>query len=268
MSIETPSIPPTTDQPKKKNCFLWGCGSVVILFVITFCCLGTLVVLPFVSDFDPFNLKEVIGENFNLEDFIDDPSQFPDLDEFDPFQEDVPPTEDSSGPADTDTSGQTDTDTSVSGPDASSIPMEYYTASDFSASFLYPSGWEIEVEDYAVTFYEPNSYTYLYIGEDLIDEGYTAAQIASDVAESIRVESQEGTFMLLSSMPWMTEDGEDAYLNLMEWTDEDGYYTWAYDLEIVLGETNTFFFISGEEQEEIAFYGDLLEIIADSFSRQ
>ena len=124
------------------------------------------------------------------------------------------------------------------------------------------------MEDYSVTFYDPESYTYLYVGEDVLDEGYTAAEVASEVVESIREESQEGTFLLVSSEPWMAEDGEDAHLNLMEWTDLDGYYTWAYDLEIVLGEYNTFFFISGEEPEDIALYGDLLEIIADSFSRQ
>ena len=114
----------------------------------------------------------------------------------------------------------------------------------------------------------PIAYTYLYVGEDLVDEGYTAAMVASEVVESIREESEEGTFQLVSSMPWLVGDGEDAHLNLMEWTDLDGYYTWAYDLEIVLGEYNTFFFISGEEPEDIALYGDLLEIIADSFSRQ
>ena len=64
MSIETPSIPPTTDQPKKKNCLLWGCLSVVILVVISICCLGSLVVLPFVTDFDPFNLRDLCRREF------------------------------------------------------------------------------------------------------------------------------------------------------------------------------------------------------------
>lgn len=171
-------------------------------------------------------------------------------------------------PTVTDTATPESADVPESFNDASSIPLEYYSASDFSATFLYPSGWEIEVEDYAVTFYEPDSFTYLYVGEDVVDEGYTAAQIASDVMDSIREESQEGTFQLVSSMPWMAEDGEDAHLTQMEWTDLDGYYNWAYELEIVLGEYNTFFFIAGEEPEDIALYGDLLEIIVDSFSRQ
>ena len=252
MSIETPSIPPTSDQPKKNNCLLWGCVSVVILVVISCCCIGSLVIVPFVTDFDPFNLRNFVDDNFNPGDYLDDDFDF-DSDEDSYF-----PDESESESADLPESYN----------DASSIPLEYYSASDFSATFLYPSGWEIEVEDYAVTFYDPNSFTYLYVGEDLVDEGYTAAQVASDVMESIREESQEGTFQLVSSMPWPDEDGEDAHLNQMEWTDLDGYYTWAYDLEIVLGEYNTFFFISGEEPEDIALYGDLLEIIVDSFSRQ
>ena len=82
MSIETPSIPPVTDQPKKTNCLLWGCVSVVILVVISFCCLGSLVILPFVSDFDPFNLRDFVDDNLNLEDYMDDLSQFPGFEDF------------------------------------------------------------------------------------------------------------------------------------------------------------------------------------------
>ena len=265
MSIETPSIPATSDQPKKKNCLLWGCLSVVILIVVTFCCLGSLVILPFVTDFDPFNLRALIEDNFNLGDYIDDPSQLPGFEDFLDGDFDFDLDEDSYFP-DEPESESADLPESYS--DASSIPLEYYSASDFSATFLYPSGWEIEVEDYAVTFYDPDSFTYLYVGEDIVDEGYTAAMVASEVVESIREESQEGTFLLISSMPWMAEDGGDAHLTQMEWTDLDGYYNWAYELEIVLGEHNTFFFIAGEEPEDIALYGDLLEIIVDSFSRQ
>jgi hypothetical protein len=265
MSIETPSIPTASDQPKKKNCLLWGCLSVVILVVVTFCCVGSLVIVPFVTDFDPFNLRNFVDDNFNLGDYLDGSSQFPGFDDFLDDDFDFDSDEDSYFP---DESESESADLPESYSDASSIPLEYYSASDFSATFLYPSGWEIEVEDSAVTFYEPDSFTYLWVGEDVVDEGYTAAQIASDLMESIQEESQEGTFQLVSSMPWMAEDGEDAHLNLMEWTDLDGYYTWAYDLEIVLGEYNNFFFISGEEPEDIALYGDLLEIIVDSFSRQ
>ena len=252
MSIETPSIPPTSDQPKKNNCLLWGCVSVVILVVISCCCIGSLVIVPFVTDFDPFNLRNFVDDNFNPGDYLDDDFDF-DSDEDSYF-----PDESESESADLPESYN----------DVSSIPLEYYSASDFSATFLVPSGWEIEVEDYAVTFYDPDSFTYLWVGEDVVEEGYTAAQVANDLMESIREESQEGTFQLVSSMPWPAEDGEDAHLNQMEWTDLDGYYTWAYDLEIVMGEYNTFFFISGEEPEDIALYGDLLEIIVDSFSRQ
>lgn len=264
MSIDSPSIPVESDQPKKKNCFLWGCLSVVVLIIVTACCVGSLVVLPLVTDFDPLNLKDRIGEYFQLEDYLDDPSQIPGLEDFfdegfDPFQEELMPTAEISDPV---------TGPSESRIDASSIPLENYAATDFSAYFQYPAGWEIEVEDYAVTFYDPDSYKYLYVGEDLVDDGMTAEQVASDVMESIREEAQEGTFQLLTSTPWLADQGEDAYLTLMEWTDSDGYYTWAYDLEFVLGEYNTFFFISGEDPGEIELYGDLLEIIAESFSRQ
>lgn len=54
----------------------------------------------------------------------------------------------------------------------------------------------------------------------------------------------------------------------MEWTDLEGYFIWAYDLEIVDGESNIFFFLSGEDPGEIELYGDLLRIIVDSYSRQ
>jgi len=266
MSIDSPSIPAASDQPKKNNCFLWGCVSVLILVVVTCCCVGSLMMLPFISDFDPLNLKERIGD-LNLEDYLDDPSQIPGMEDF--FEEDYDPFQEEATPwPEPDTSGPADTDTLESSREAPSIPLEYYSASDFSATFLYPSGWEIETEESAVTFYDPESYTYLFVGQDLLDEGYTAAQVASEVMESIREESQEGTFQLISSEPWLAEQGEDAHLNLMDWTDQEGYYTWAYDLEIVLGEYNTFFFISGEEPEDIALYGDLLEIIGDSFTRQ
>ena len=270
MSIDSPSNPAASDQPKKNNCFLWGCGSVIILILISICCLGSLVFLPFMTDFDPLNLKERIGDIVNLGDYIDDPSQIPGLedffddnffdDEFDPFQEDGLPPADTSGPS--------DTDTSSSGPEAASIPLDNYAAADFSAYFKYPAGWDIEVEDSAVTFYGPDGYTYLFVGEEFVDVGTTAAEVAETVMESIREESEEGTFQLVSSSPWLTEKGEDAHLNFMEWTDTNGYYTWAYDLEIVLGEYNTFFFISGEDPDDIALYGDLIKIIADSFSRQ
>ncbi len=265
MSIENPSIPPASEQPKKKNCLVWGCLSIVLLFVVSICCIGSLVGLVFVADIDPLNLKDRIGEYFDLGDYLDDPSQFPGFEDF--------LDEESDFDSEDDSYYQDDSDTEISDPsgnssDASSIPLEYYTASDFSATFLVPTGWEIELEDYAVTFYELDSYTYLYVGEDFVDEGYTAAQVANDVMESIQEESQEGTFKLVESTTWQVATGDDAHLILMEWTDLDGYYTWAYNLETVAGESNIFFFLSGEDPEDITLYGDLLEIIANSFSRQ
>jgi hypothetical protein len=135
---------------------------------------------------------------------------------------------------------------------------------DIGTSFFYPSGWDIEMEGYAVTFYEPNSYTYIYLGEDLTDIGTTAEKIALDILESIEEEAQEDTFKLISSDPYFVSLAEDAHLTLFEWVDQDGYYTWAYDLEIVSGESNIFIFLSGEDPDEILFYGDLLDIIAST----
>lgn len=257
MSIESPSIPAASAQPKKKNCLLWGCLSFIALIAVTLCCVGSLVVLPFVTDFDPFNLRNRLEEIIHLGDYIDDPSQFPGFedflgDDFDFEQDDFFDSEDSDP-------GSFD--------DASSIPMSYYSAGDFPANFLYPSGWGIEAEDKAVTFYDPTSYTYLYVGEDLVDEGITPADIADDVLESLKEESQEGTFQLITSEPWQVPTGEDAWLYQMEWTDLEGYDIWAYDLEIVSGESNVFFFLSGEKPADIDLYGDLLRIIVDSYTR-
>jgi hypothetical protein len=102
------------------------------------------------------------------------------------------------------------------------------------------------------------------LGEDLTDIGTTAEKIALDILESIEEEAQEDTFKLISSDPYFVSLAEDAHLTLFEWVDQDGYYTWAYDLEIVSGESNIFIFLSGEDPDEILFYGDLLDIIAST----
>ena len=258
--MNSPSITPENPQPKKKNCLLWGCLGVILFIFVTFCCLGSLIILPLVTDFDPlgFDLRNRIEEFIPWRDYIDDPSLIPDFDEFldesvDPYQEDDPGT-DSADPG--------------SYEDAYSIPLAYYSGSDFPANFQYPSGWDIEPEEYAVTFYDPNSYTYLYVGEDLVDEGTTPEMIADDVMGALMEKSQEGTFTLVSATPYLVPTGENAFLHQMEWTDPDGYFIWAYDLEIVDGESNIFFFLSGEEPGEIELYGDLLRIIVDSYSRQ
>jgi len=267
MGIDSSANPETASQPKKKNCFLWGCLIVVILVVVGFCCLGSLIILPFVTDFDPLgvDLRDRIEEYIPWQEFLDDPSLIPGFEDFLEEGIDTYLDEDSFLP---DEFSPESPDPSDTHSDASSIPMANYFAHNFPVSFLYPSGWDIETEDYAVTFYDPNSYTYLYVGEDLVDEGTTPAIVADGVLESLMEESQEGTFRLISSETWQVPTGEDAHLNLMEWTDLDGYYTWAYDLEIVNGESNVFFFISGEEPGESALYGDLLRIIVDSYRRE
>ncbi len=260
MSIDTPSIPAPDAQPKKKNCLLWGCLGLVIFIVITFCCLGTLTLLTFFTDFSPLgiDLRSRIEEYIDLGEYLDDPALIPDFDEY--LDEGVDPTPEEDPGADLPDPGSYD--------DAYSIPLAFYSGSDFPANFQYPSGWNIEEEEYSVTFYDPNSYTYLYVGEDLVDEGSTAEMVADDVMEMLMEESQEGTFLLISAAPYQVPTGEEAYLHQMEWTDPDGYFIWAYDLEIVDGESNIFFFLSGEDPGEIELYGDLLRIIVDSYTRQ
>ena len=256
--MTTPSAAPLETPQKKGNCFLWGCLSVFILFFVGICCLGTMIVLPFFTDFDPLgiDLRDRIEEFFPLQEFLEDPSVIPGLPEFqDEITESIP-------------EAFPEVSTS-SGPEtgANSIELSPYIASDFSAVFDYPSGWEIETEEYGVTFYDTQSYTYLYVGEDLIDLGMSAQQVAQDVMDSLREESVEGSFTVFESKDWRVPTGDDAYLMAYEFTDADGYYQWAVDLETVSGESNIFFYISGEDPTDYELYRELIEIIAASFSR-
>ncbi len=61
--------------------------------------------------------------------------------------------------------------------------------------------------------------------------------------------------------------GDDAYLNSYEWTDSEGDYWWAFQLETVSGESNVYFFLVGNDPELAPLYGELIKIIAESFSR-
>jgi len=151
--------------------------------------------------------------------------------------------------------------------DAQAIPLATYTASDFPATFSYPAGWDIEEEANEVTFHDPDSFTFLYVGEELVEDGTTAAEVSSEVIESLQSEAQSGTFVLNENSPWSVPTGDDAYLNAYEWTDSGGYYLWAFDLETVSGESNVYFFLAGEDPELAPLYGELIKIIAESFSR-
>lgn len=249
---------PAESTRKKGSCCLWGCLIIIVLFFISVCCLVTLIFLPFYTDYDPLglDLRNRIEQYIPWQEFLEDPSSIPGMPEFfdDSFNdllEELPGEVTSSGP----TTG------------AYSIPLSTYVASDFQAIFDYPTGWDIETEEYGVTFYDTNSYTYLYVGEDLVDTGLNARQVAQDVADSLREESQEGTFKVFESTPFSVPEVDDAYLMSYEFTDTEGYYQWALDLETVSGESNVYFYFSGEDPEDYLLYRELIELIAASFTR-
>jgi hypothetical protein len=82
------------------------------------------------------------------------------------------------------------------------------------------------------------------------------------------MDAQEGTFTVVESRPYDLPGGEDAYLTHVTWRDEEGYFLWAYDLEIVSGDSNIYFFLSGDGEQYITEYGDLLDSIAGSFEHK
>jgi len=227
---------------------------VLLLFILVFCCLGTLVVVPFVTDFNPLgqDWQNRIMDIIPWEDFIEDSSLIPGMEEFLDEDFDFSPEP---------------FDSAWSASDAWEIPLTTYTASDFPATFSYPEGWDIEEEDYEVTFYDPDSFTFLYVGEELVVDGTTAAEVSAEVIESLQSEAESGTFILIQNSPWSVPTGDDAYLNAYEWTDSDGYFLWAYDLETISGESNVYFFLAGEDPELAPLYWELINIIAESFSR-
>ncbi|TFG48329.1 MAG: hypothetical protein E4H33_04355 [Anaerolineales bacterium] len=265
MTTENAILSPAAPVKKGGKCFLWGCLIIVLLVLVTICCLGTLFFLPFFTDFDPlgFDFRNRIEEFIPLQELLGDTSLIPGLpdimdEDFDPYLEEgseiVDPTQ-----------GTSTSD--LPSVEALSIPLDTYTGSDFPATFSYPAGWDIEVEEGGVTFYDPNSYTYLFVGEYFVENGMTAQEISRDMNISLNDEAQEGTFQILERAPYTVPTGDDAYLSAYEWTSLDGYFTWAFDLETVQGESNIYFFLSGEDPETAALYGELIEIIAASFSR-
>lgn len=252
--LTTASPESSGGNTKNSNCLLKGCLIVLLLFILVLCCLGTLVAVPFVTDFNPLgqDWQNRIMDIIPWEDFIQDTSLIPGFEDFLDEDFDFSPEP---------------FDSTWSASDAWEIPLTTYTASDFPATFSYPAEWDIEEEAYEVTFYDPDSFTFLYVGEELVDEGTTAAQVSSEVIESLQSEAQSGTFVLIENSPWSVPTGDDAYLNAYEWTDSDGYFLWAYDLETISGESNVYFFLAGEDPELAPLYGELIKIIADSFSR-
>jgi len=256
----------TSPQTQKGNCLLRGCLIVLLLFFLVACCLGTLVVLPFVTDFNPLGLEwqNRIKEFLPWGDFFQGPSLLPGLpdfldDSFDPFLEDDDSALDFPTPGPLAPTRPAE--------DARSILLSTYIAGDFPAIFSYPENWDIEVEDSQVMFSDPDSYTMLFVGEELVEPGKTASQVSADVIANLESEAESGTFKIIENSPWSVPTGDDAFLNAFEWTDQEGNYQWAFDLEIVSGESNVFFFLIGDDPDLAPVYAELIEIIAISFSR-
>jgi hypothetical protein len=253
----------TSARPNRNTCLLRGCLIVGILLILVFCCLGTLVALPLVTGFDPLglDLENRINEFIDWEDFMEDPSLVPDLfeEEFNPLVSEEDPLLDFPTPG--------PLAPTRPAPDARALSMASYSASDFPATFSYPAHWDVEEEPFRITFYDPDHNTVLYVGEDPVDIGTTAAQVADEVTGNLQSDAQSGSFMIIENSPWPIQTGEDAVLSAYAWKATDGTPRWAYDLEIVSGETNVFFFMVGEDPEQAFINAEVIELIAASFIR-
>ena len=248
---------PTTAQPKKQNCFLWGCLIVLVMICLVVGCLGTLVALPILTGFDPLGLGDQIDEFIPWQEFMDDPSSVPDLPEL--FSDEDSFSDESSPEPPI-----------ASAPDSESFQLVPYTEIDFPVSFSYPENWEIIEDDYedGVTFYDPASYTYLSVGRDWLCQGcLTAADASVEFMETLEFQAQEGTFEVIQNTPFYVSTGDDAHFNAYEWVDEDGNNQWAYDINVIVEEYNIYFLMGGEDPQYFETYGELIEAIGASFSR-
>ena len=252
MSIDTPPIPPA-GEPRKKNKLLWGCLIALVLVLVIICGGTTLVLMPLFSDMDPLGigLRDRIEEYLPLE-YLEDLSSIPGLEDL---------LEEETGFDIEEVLSETISEDLT---EARDIPLAGFDFIDIGTSFVYPVGWDIAIQGYEVAFYHPENYAYLSLGEDITDSGTLAEDIAVEIIDSVAEEAEEGSFKLISSTAYSVSIAEDAHLSLFEWVDLDGYYTWAYDLEIVSGESNLYIFLIGYDPDEIPLYGDLLDIIASS----
>ncbi len=253
MSIDTPPIPPVDDPEgaKRKRIisldFLIGLVVVLIVIGIAMWLLSS----PLIPGLDSLTsgLMERIDEGISL-DFLEGSESAPDMEDSDLNLDEsvyLPGSGGSYG--------------------ADEIPLAVYNLTDLGISFSYPVGWEIEQEEDEVTFYHPEDLVFIYIGEFSADKGETARSIAVDFLVAIEEEAQGDSFELLIASDYPVKIAEDAYLVLFEWIDDEGDYAWAYDLEIVSGDSNKFIFFYGAEPDEISYYGELFDIIASSMEK-
>jgi hypothetical protein len=247
------------EEPRNyQNFFLWGCLAAFILFFVGLCCLVTIIFGSFFADFDPlgFDLRNRIEQYLLWPDFLDEPSVVPELPDI--LDETPAPlievTPDEMSPT-------------VPAPEASCEEFSTYVAHDFQAIFDFPAGWDVEPEEYGVTFYDTDSPTALRVGEAFSEAGTTARQIAEDLMASFNTESEQGSLVVFEETPFTVPTGDDAYLAAYEFIDSDGDYQWFLDLETISGESNVYFYLSGDNLEDYQFYRELIEVIAASYSK-
>lgn len=265
------TIPPSTassgGSSNNSNCLLKGCLIILALFLVSCCCLGALVALPFVIDFDPLglDLRNRFDEFIPWEDFLPDSNEIPVMPDL--FDEglDIYTDEDSSSDSTNPDPKLTTDSTSESG----YFQLVPYPEIDFPIIFSYPEGWDISADEYAdgVTFFDPDSYTYLSVGRDWTEVGWTAAYVSEKLSETLEFQAQEGTFVVLENTPFFVSTGDDANFNAYEWIDLDDNYQWAYDINIIFEEYNIYFYMVGDDPEYFEMYGELIEAIGASYSR-
>ena len=269
MSNQT--IPPSQvisgGSSKNSNCLLKGCLIIMALLVVTCCCLGTLLALPFVTDFDPLglDLRNRLNEFFPWEEFLQDTSQIPVLPDL--FDDGFGNSTDEGFSSDsTNPEPELTNDSILESGDFQLVP---YLEIDFPITFSYPEGWNISADEYTdvVTFFDPDSFTYFSVGRDWIEEGWTAADISEDLIKSLEFQAQEGSIVVSENTPFFVSTGDDANFSAYEWIDLDDNYHWVYDISIVFEEYNIYFYMIGDDPEYFELYRDLIEAIGASYSR-
>jgi len=259
--MTTPQTP--SAEPKKKNCFLWGCLTVIILIILAACCLGSLVGLSLFTDLNPlgFYLENQINEFIDLNDFYDDTSG----------SNDLPKMFDSEGDSDQGDEDPTLEDTtSDSALDDGSSQLVVYPDLEFPFSFSYPVGWEIDAQEFSVSvsFYHPSNNNYLVVGRDWLCQGcLTAADSSVSFLEALEFQAELDNFNLIESAPFYVPAGDDAHFTACEWVDFDDNYHWAYSIHVVVEEDSMYLIMYGDTPENFDQYGELIKDIGASFVR-
>ncbi len=238
----------TVQAPKKNSCLGRGCLILVVLVVVSAVCLGSLWLLV---DISGLNLLAQASDFLGLE--LNEWSPFPDGGGADNFNFQVP----TPGPL----------APTRPAPAARAVDLTPYSGGELGIDFSYPDGWEVQEADGQVNIFDLDSATMLFVGAFPVESGSTAAGISAEVADSLQADAQPGTFREIESVPWQVPTGDDAYLNAWEWTEGDGTYQWAFDLEIVVGEINYFFFLIGEDPGLAYQNAELIERIGATFRR-